>query len=177
MQTKRIDVACDKLGILLQYLQRLIVISLRDISFRGRDIDVYENAGMQPFDVKGFCYRRYPAQRLFIAFRIVHKQLKIKLGTRVLGIKFKATFSGLFKPYEELIEEIVISDGTITKERLRFTEVPEGTKVTWTGEVVQLGRWLRILGPLVKRAFQKSVKKMFEGLGKYMKKEVKNAIR
>ena len=83
-------------------------------------------------------------------------------------MKLKATVTGVFKPCEEVVEEIVISDGTITKERVSFTEVPEGTRVSWTGEVVQLGRWIRIFGPLMKWAFQKDVKKMFRELGKFV---------
>jgi carbon monoxide dehydrogenase subunit G len=109
--------------------------------------------------------------KTFKSLKIVSKNgntVRAEVETRILGIKFKATVTGVFKPYEEVVEEIVISDGTITKERVRFTEVPEGTRVDWTGEVVQFGRWIKIFGPLMKWAFQKSVKKMFEDLGKYM---------
>ncbi len=107
----------------------------------------------------------------FKNLKVVSKEgntVKAELETRILGIKFKATVTGVFKPYEEVIEEIVISDGTITKERVRFTEVSEGTKVDWTGEVVQLGRWIKIFGPIMKWAFKRDVKKIFEELGKYM---------
>ncbi len=107
----------------------------------------------------------------FKNLKVVSKEgntVKAELETRILGIKFKATVTGVFKPYEEVIEEIVISDGTITKERVRFTEVSEGTKVDWTGEVVQLGRWIKIFGPIMKWAFKRDVKKIFKELGKYM---------
>lgn len=107
----------------------------------------------------------------FKNIKVVSKEgntVKAELEIRILGIKFKAIVTGVFKPYEEVVEEIVISDGTITKERVRFTEVPEGTKVGWTGEVVHLGKWIKIFAPLMKWAFQKSVKKMFKDLGKYM---------
>ena len=94
--------------------------------------------------------------------------VKAELEIRILGVKFKATVTGVFKPYEEVVEEIVISDGTIIKERVKFTKVPERTRVSWTGEIIQLETWIKIFGPLMKWAFQNSVKKMFEDLGKYM---------
>lgn len=109
--------------------------------------------------------------KAFKSLKVVSREgntVKAEVEVRILCIKLKATVTGVWRPYEEVVEEIVIDDGTITKERVKFTEVPEGTRVDWTGDVVKLGKWTKIFGPLMKWAFQKSVKKMFGELGRYM---------
>ncbi len=106
----------------------------------------------------------------FQSLKVVSKEgntSNAELETRILGIKFKATVTGVWKPYEEVLEEIHIDDGTITKERVRFTKIPEGTRVDWSGDLIKLGKWTKIFGPLIKWGFQRSVKKEFENLAKY----------
>lgn len=124
--------------------------------------DVYNSAA----------YENIPRwSKAFKSLKVVSKEgntVKAEAEVRILCIKFKAMVTGIWRPYEEVVEEIVIDDGTITKERVRFTEVPEGTRVDWSGDLVKLGKWTKIFGPLLKFGFQRSVKKEFENLKKYV---------
>lgn len=115
--------------------------------------------------------------KMFKNVKVLYKKgntTKIECETKILGIKFKGTVTGIIKPYEE-VEEEVVSDGTIIKERLRFTKVPDGTRIDWSGEVVKLGGWMKLFGPLMKYFYDKSVKKEFETLAKYIESGKKDS--
>jgi hypothetical protein len=108
--------------------------------------------------------------KMFKNVKVLYKKgntTKIECETRVLGIKFKGTVTGVIKPYEG-VEEEVVSAGIITKDRLKFTKVPEGTRIDWSGEIVKLAGWMKIFAPLMKISFDKQVKKEFEVLAGYI---------
>ncbi|MDO8513105.1 MAG: hypothetical protein Q7S37_01240, partial [bacterium] len=55
------------------------------------------------------------------------------------GIKFKALIIGKVKPYEAE-EQVIIDDGSIIHDHLEFVEVPEGTRIDWSGDIPKLGK-------------------------------------
>jgi hypothetical protein len=92
--------------------------------------------------------------------------VKARLQTRVMGIPLTAVVSGEWLS-DRVVEEIRISDGTVTSEVVVFREVPEGTRVEWTGHIVEAGKWTRLLGPLMGKFFEFDVKRDFKKLARY----------
>ncbi len=92
--------------------------------------------------------------------------VKARVETTVMGIRLSALVSGRWEG-DRVIEEIHISDGTVTSEVVVFSPVSSGTLVEWTGRIVSLGRWTRLLGPLMGRFFEMDVRRDFRQLAKY----------
>jgi hypothetical protein len=90
-----------------------------------------------------------------------------RLDTRVMGIPLTAVVAGEWLD-DRVIEEIRLSDGTVTSETVVYREVPGGTMVEWTGRIVQAGRWTRPLGPLMAAFFAFDVRRDFKKLAKYV---------
>ena len=89
-----------------------------------------------------------------------------RLETRVMGIPFTATVTGEWQE-DRVIEDIRLSDGTVTSEMVVYRAVPEGTMVEWTGHIVERGKWTRLFGPLMGRFFALDVKNDFKKLARY----------
>ena len=92
--------------------------------------------------------------------------VKARLVTRVMGIQFIAVVHGEWQA-DRVIEEISLSDGTVTRETVVYREVPEGTMVEWSGYIARTGKWTRLLGPLMGKFFAMDVKRDFKKLAKY----------
>ncbi|KAF0206750.1 MAG: hypothetical protein Q8S43_11150 [Actinomycetota bacterium] len=90
-----------------------------------------------------------------------------RLDTRVMGIPLTAWVTGIWGD-DRVVEEIRLSDGTVTEETVVYTEVPEGTLVQWTGAIVRPGKWTKLLGPLMGTAFALDVKRDFRALAAHM---------
>ncbi|MDZ4064206.1 MAG: hypothetical protein U1E22_05995 [Coriobacteriia bacterium] len=93
--------------------------------------------------------------------------VKARLRTRVMGIPLTAVVYGEWLS-DRVVEEIRVSDGTVTNEVVVFREVPEGTMVEWTGRIVEVGTWTRLLGPLMGKFFEFDVKRDFKQLARYV---------
>jgi hypothetical protein len=93
--------------------------------------------------------------------------VKARLDTRVMGIPVTAVVTGEWRD-DRVIEEIRLSDGTVTSETVIYREVPEGTNVEWSGRIVRLGSWTRLLGPLMGVFFAFDVKSDFKKLARYV---------
>ena len=91
-----------------------------------------------------------------------------EMEQRFLGKKFKATIIGQVTPYKKTVEEIRIDDGSIFEDVIEFSEIPEGTRIDWSGRIIKLGKWTKFFGPLGKFFFDKSVRKEFKSLAKYI---------
>jgi hypothetical protein len=89
-----------------------------------------------------------------------------RLDTRVMGIPLTAVVTGVWQD-DRVVEEISLSDGTMTSETVVYKEVPGGTMVEWTGHIVRLGRWTRPLGPLMGTLFALDVKRDLKKLARY----------
>jgi hypothetical protein len=93
--------------------------------------------------------------------------VKARLETRVMGIPVTAVVTGEWRN-DRVVEEIRLSDGTVTSETVVYREVPEGTNVEWSGRIVRLGSWTRLLGPLMGVFFALDVKSDFKSLARYV---------
>lgn len=102
-------------------------------------------------------------------FEVNGNTVKANLDIRVLGIQFKSVVTGTWSD-NKVTEEIVSNDGTISKEMILLSSVPEGTKVEWSGDLVRLGKWTKAIGPAMGFFFQKDVEGDFKKLAKYLEK-------
>jgi hypothetical protein len=89
-----------------------------------------------------------------------------RLDTRVMGVPLTAVVTGEWSD-DRVVEEIRLSDGTVTSETVVYREVPGGTMVEWTGRIVRLGSWTRLLGPLMGVFFALDVKRDFKQLARH----------
>jgi hypothetical protein len=93
--------------------------------------------------------------------------VKARLDTRVMGIPLTAVVTGEWLD-DRVVEEIRLSDGTVTLETIVYRRVPEGTDVEWSGRIVRFGSWTRLLGPLMGAFFAFDVKRDFKKLARYV---------
>jgi hypothetical protein len=93
--------------------------------------------------------------------------VKARLQTRVMGMRLTAVVTGEWRD-DRVIEEVRISDGTVTHEMVVYREVPEGTRIEWSGSIVEAGKLTRFLGPLMGKFFEWDVKNDFKKLARYV---------
>jgi hypothetical protein len=55
----------------------------------------------------------------------------------------------------------------VTHEMVVYREVPEGTRIEWSGSIVEAGKLTRFLGPLMGKFFEWDVKNDFKKLARY----------
>lgn len=109
--------------------------------------------------------------KMFSGGHVIEKRgntVKYAADARIMGFKLRPVVTGIIKPHEVVEETIELGDGSITKETMKYVEIPEGTRIEWSGHVVKSGKYLKWFGPILKIAFPLSVGHDLKNLKKFI---------
>lgn len=94
--------------------------------------------------------------------------VKYSADARIMWFTLHPVVTGIIKPYEEVVETIDLGDGSITKETMKYFDVPGGTRIEWSGHIAKSGKYLKWFGPILKIAFPLSVGHDLKNLAKFI---------